>query len=140
MNTSGINLTVLLADDNQDHNHLLAVTLTRLGYKLVFAENGKTAYALAAARPFDLILLDLQMPELSGYDVTRLLRAAGYKTPIVMISAHAFECHRAVAAKAGVTAYLTKPLDFPKLRQLLASLLPAVVPVSMPCPTHQAGL
>lgn len=131
-------IDVLLADDNVDHNCLQTKMLADLGYRFTIVEDGQTAYALAIAKPFDLIILDLQLPLMDGYEVTRRLRFFGYQGPIVMISAHAFDHYHDAARAAGVTAYLTKPLDFPSLRRQLAALLPQTVCV--PCPVQRAEL
>ena len=111
-----IDARVLLAEDGIDNQVLLSSILVKRGVDVCLAENGNLAVELALAakdadRPFHLILMDMQMPELDGYGATARLRSANYEGPIVALTAHAFAGERARCIAAGCDDYLTKPID-----------------------------
>lgn len=119
---------VLLADDGRDNQHLLRVLLRRAGLEVSVAANGREAVeqAMAAAnagQPHDVILMDIQMPELDGYAATRLLRNEGWKRPIVALTAHAMPGDREKCLAAGCDDYLAKPVDRNSLLATLARYL-----------------
>ena len=106
---------ILLAEDGLDARRLLARHLRAAGAEVETAENGLVAceFALRAAEagaPYDLILMDMQMPELDGYAAAARLRAAGYRGPIVALTAHAMEDERARCLGAGCDGFATKPI------------------------------
>jgi diguanylate cyclase (GGDEF)-like protein len=107
---------VLLAEDGRDNQLLVATMLRRHGLAVVIAEDGRAAVdrALEAwkqERPFDLVLMDIQMPTLDGYGATLQLRASGYTRPIIAFTAHAMGGERERCLAAGFDGYLTKPID-----------------------------
>ena len=104
---------ILLVDDNTTNLQLLHETLDGLGYKLLIAKNGKTALAIAhKARP-SLILLDIMMPEMDGYEVCRRLKAdeSTSQIPIIFITALVDEEDEAKGLSMGAVDYLTKPIN-----------------------------
>jgi DNA-binding response OmpR family regulator len=104
---------VLVADDDPDILALVRFRLERDGYEVLSAPDGETALDLALARPPDLALLDVMMPRLDGYEVTRRLRAHGPTTtiPIILLTARVQEHDVARGFEAGADDYVTKPFS-----------------------------
>jgi CheY-like chemotaxis protein/HPt (histidine-containing phosphotransfer) domain-containing protein len=119
-NLSGLN--ILLVEDGDTNRKLIRVTLTRSGANVATAENGKIALQLAASEPFDLVLMDMQMPIMDGYTATRILRDRGFTRPIIALTAHAMKGDREKCEEAGCSGYLSKPINMDELvRTVLAA-------------------
>jgi CheY-like chemotaxis protein len=117
-------LTVLLAEDNAVNQKLMCRILEKLGANVTVADNGEVAIAKLAATPFEVVLMDCQMPVLDGYEATRRIRAGAagpsvQAIPIIALTAHALSGDRERCIAAGMNDYLTKPIDPGKLRILL---------------------
>lgn len=122
---------VLVAEDTLSNQVLIELLLTKSGLKVQLVENGKSAVQEGLANDYDLILMDMQMPIMNGFEATRELRAGGYKGPIVALTASAMEGDRRKCLDAGCTDYLSKPLSRPELTGVLAEHLPRrAAPVS----------
>jgi CheY-like chemotaxis protein len=107
---------VLLAEDGHDNQILVTTFLTKAGATVKVVPDGLQAVeeataALAAGKPYDVILMDMQMPKLDGYGATSKLRLLKYEGPIVALTAHAMAGDRERCEKAGCDDYLTKPID-----------------------------
>jgi len=116
---------VLLAEDGEDNRDLIASHLWRAGLEVVIAGTGKLAVDAAHAEHFDVVLMDMQMPELDGYSAARMLRDAGFKLPIIALTAHAMPEDRVKCLDAGCTEYLSKPISRLNLIRTLSRFLPA---------------
>src|SRR5262249_60619224 len=102
---------VLLVEDGETNRDLVSLVLTEAGATVVTAENGKAGVELARAQPFDLILMDMQMPVMDGYTAARTLRSLGIETPIVALTAHAMRDDVDKCLAAGCSGYLAKPVQ-----------------------------
>ncbi|RLB03410.1 MAG: hypothetical protein DRG55_00355 [Deltaproteobacteria bacterium] len=120
-------LKVLLAEDNPVNQKLALKLLERQGWKVTVASDGREAVERAKEEDFDLILMDVQMPEMDGLEATRAIREwerdKGRHTPIVALTAHAFEEDRRRCLEAGMDAYLSKPIKVQELFKTIEALL-----------------
>ena len=122
-------LAILVAEDNEINALLARSLLTRLGHRVTIATNGEAAVdawlsARAAGEPYAIVLMDVHMPGVDGIEATRRIReaeAGGARTPIVALTANAFEEDREVCIAAGMDGFLTKPLDRERLATALAT-------------------
>lgn len=127
-----LNCRILLVEDGIDNRRLISLILRKAGAQVEMAENGQVGVEMALAtfpgygnrhddphEPFDLILMDMQMPILDGYDATRQLRSAGFVKPIIALTAHALPGDREKCLAAGCDDYATKPIHRENLLELL---------------------
>lgn len=116
---------VLVVEDTLTNQILAKVLLEQLGLQVTIAKDGNEAVDKAASRNFDMIFMDIQMPDMDGYEATKILRNKGIKTPIVALTAYAMKGDEKECLAAGCDRYLSKPIDPKKLRQIIAEYLPA---------------
>jgi CheY-like chemotaxis protein len=117
--------TILVVDDMRDNLILLSLSLQDMGYRVVTASNGEDALTIAKmARP-DLILMDIAMPQQDGLAATRHIREQSElgDVPVIALTAFDTEGFRQAAFDAGFNGYLTKPIDFERLKRLMQMLL-----------------
>jgi CheY-like chemotaxis protein/HPt (histidine-containing phosphotransfer) domain-containing protein/anti-sigma regulatory factor (Ser/Thr protein kinase) len=116
---------VLVAEDVETNQMLIKSLLKRMGLEVTIAEDGKEALQKALAHKFDLILMDIQMPHMNGYEATKALRAKEITTPIIALTAHAMKGDDKKCIKAGCDGYLTKPIDRRELLKQITKYLPS---------------
>ena len=118
--------TILYVEDNEMNRQIVRDLLKRTTYKLIEAHDGEAGVAKALEAKPDLILMDIQLPKISGLDATRKLRAeaATAKTPIIAITSFALSGDDVKAKEAGATAYLAKPYSPRDLLGLIRKILP----------------
>jgi len=118
--------TILYVEDNEMNRQIVRDLLKRTTYKLIEAHDGEAGVAMALAQRPDLILMDIQLPKISGIEATRKLRAqqATAATPIVAITSFALAGDEQKAKAAGATAYLAKPYSPRDLLGLIRKFLP----------------
>jgi signal transduction histidine kinase len=121
----GARRQILLVEDNPTTQELLRLLLEKAGHDLTIAANGHEALQQAALHPFDLILMDCQMPGLDGLETTRRLRATGVVTPVVALTAHARREDADNCLAAGMDDFLAKPFRQQELYTILQRWLPA---------------
>ncbi len=133
---------VLLAEDGPDNRRLIAHLLKRAGLEMSAVENGAEALAevqnaRTAGRPFDLLLMDMQMPVLDGYSAVQRLRKLGDSTPIMALTANAMTSDRQRCLDAGCDEFCAKPIDFDQFFAALERCLAlgrARTPAALPQP------
>ena len=114
---------VLLVEDENGLVMTLTDRLTKEGYVVQSAADGKSGFCLATTERFDAIILDLMLPHSSGLDVCRDLRQRGIKTPLLMLTAKSQLVDKVLGLKLGADDYLTKPFEMPELLARLEALL-----------------
>lgn len=114
---------VLVIDDGEDNRRLISMYLAKAGAQVALAGGANEGIELALPEAFDVILMDMQMPEMDGLETTQRLRARGVRTPIVAVTAHVMMGYRERCLASGCDAYLSKPIDRQGLIKLCAHLV-----------------
>lgn len=119
---------ILLVEDNPQNRYLVTFLLEKSGYIVVIAEDGEQAVAAVAEHVPDIILMDVQLPKLDGYEATRRIKADERfaKVPIIALTAHSMKGDRGKAMAAGCDDYVTKPVDADQLISRIEELLAKV--------------
>lgn len=116
---------ILIVEDNEENRDSLSRRLQRRGFEVLIAPDGKAGVAMAQSDKPDLVLMDMNMPEMDGWEATRQIKAAPEckDLPVIALTAHAMTGDRERALAAGCTDYHTKPVDFPKLLAQIETIL-----------------
>jgi two-component system cell cycle response regulator DivK len=131
---------ILLIEDNEMNRDMLSRRLQRAGYEIVLAVDGQSGVEMAASESPDLILMDMSLPVLDGWEATRRLKAdrATRGIPVIALTAHAMSSDRDKALAAGCDDYDTKPIELPRLLGKMAALLPGA-PRELPPATGESS-
>jgi CheY-like chemotaxis protein len=116
---------VLLVEDQEDNRDMLSRRLKKRGYEVAIAVDGAEGVEKARSEAPDLILMDMSLPVMDGWEATRILKAEDdtRSIPVVALTAHAMSTDREKAFEAGCDAYETKPIEFPRLLETMEKLL-----------------
>lgn len=125
--TDMYNGKILVAEDNPSNQKLITILLQKMGLEVSLADDGQSAVDKCASEAFDLILMDMQMPNMNGYEATRQLRSKGVTMPIIAVTANAMMGDEEKCLEAGCDGYLSKPIDRTKLTEIIGQYLPAQV-------------
>ncbi len=120
---------ILYIEDNPDNMRLIQRALESRGYRLLQARDGLTGVQMAESQAVDLILLDINLPDIDGYEVARRLRASSKRelssTPIIAVTANALKGDAEKALEAGCDVYMSKPINLRELWAQVAAFIPA---------------
>ncbi|MDQ3558742.1 MAG: response regulator [Pseudomonadota bacterium] len=116
---------ILLVEDNEMNRDMLSRRLTRQGYEVVLAQDGARGVAMATEERPDLVLMDMSLPVLDGWEATRRLKSdpATRVIPVIALTAHAMAADKEKALAAGCDDYDTKPIELPRLLEKITQLL-----------------
>ena len=108
-----------MAEDNPVNRKVALSMLKRLGYRADVAENGLEVLQALDEKPYDVVLMDVQMPEMDGLEATRRIRNQGLSTRIIAMTAHAMDGDRDECLEAGMNEYISKPINIEELARIL---------------------
>ena len=116
---------ILIVEDHEENRRILRLLLTRAGYEVIEATSGDEGVALALAEHPDLIIMDIQLPVLDGYEATRRIKAHSdtKHIPLIVVTSYALSGDDVKAFEAGCDAYLAKPVNLSELRAKVAEYL-----------------
>ena len=110
---------VLVAEDNRANQMLIKLMLEKMGFEVTIANDGRQAFEIVSRQPHDLILMDIQMPRMNGYEATEAIRRKGIRTPIIALTANVMKGDDKKCFDAGCDAYVAKPVNRTKLHELM---------------------
>lgn len=119
---------ILVVDDTKNIRTMLGIYLKLNGFEVLMATNGNEALSIIDTEPVDLIFLDIKMPEISGTEVLKRIRAKGISTPVVIMTAFATVKNAVDCTKLGALAYLQKPFTTDKVKAIIDEMMKAVDP------------
>lgn len=114
---------ILIVEDNPINQELLSEILDRLEYKVDVADNGKIALEKIDANSYQMILMDIQMPEMDGITATKNIREKNKDIPIIAITASIFQSDKNECTQAGMNDFLSKPYTFEQVKELVSKFL-----------------
>jgi two-component system, cell cycle response regulator DivK len=125
---------ILLVEDNEMNRDMLSRRLERRGYEVLIAVDGQVGIDMARAQNPDLILMDMSLPVIDGWEATRTLKGDRNteEIPVIALTAHAMSTDREKALDAGCDDYDTKPIELSRLLAKMEALIPATVPKAIP--------
>jgi DNA-binding response OmpR family regulator len=129
-----MNKRILVVEDDLDINKLIAMNLKDMNHDVDTSDNGRRGLAMASSGQYDLMVLDLMLPEMDGLDICRNLRAANVLTPILMLTARDSEADRVVGLEMGADDYLTKPFSVRELQARVKAMLRRMDMLNKPTP------
>jgi CheY-like chemotaxis protein len=135
-------LRILIADKDYIHRRVLFLLLQRLGYEPVTTENGRDCLNATFQDPYDALFTDLEMPEMGGVECAQSIRKAGFKFPIIAITANCSEMTRDQCLAVGMNGFITKPVKLEELKYLLREvrLRKQALPLEEPSSTFHRAL
>jgi CheY-like chemotaxis protein len=123
-------LSFLVAEDNAVNQRLIARLLAKRGHRVVLAQNGREALEALEKQAFDIVLMDLQMPEMDGFEATQLIRekekASGAHLAIIALTAHAMKGDEEQCLACGMDGYVTKPIKLEELFSVVENVVPGI--------------
>jgi CheY-like chemotaxis protein len=121
-------MKILLVEDNEENRDALSRRLARRGYEVVMAMDGEQAVAMAQSEVPDLILMDMNLPILDGWEATQRIKAmpATQTIPVIALTAHAMSSDREKVLEVGCDDYHAKPVEFPRLLEQIEAILKRV--------------
>jgi CheY-like chemotaxis protein/HPt (histidine-containing phosphotransfer) domain-containing protein len=133
-------LRILVAEDNVVNQKLVSRLLEKRGHHVMVVDNGHDALTILEAQPFDVVLMDVQMPEMDGFEATAAIRAReqgpGQRLPVIAMTAHALQGDREKCLEAGMDGYIAKPIQAQQLFDAIESAVPSLAPPSATPPTE----
>ena len=113
-------MLILLVEDNPVVQQVESTLLQKLGHQVIIADRGQLALQLVSQHPFQLVLMDMELPDMSGIDTTRTMRSRGVRLPIVAITGNNTEGDKQACRNAGMNGFLTKPIKVDQIQAVIA--------------------